>query len=379
MKKRILSVLSVAVFLFFVFACSNGNSFERYESYIGYQPKTLGSGDLKIHFLELGNKFTGDCVYINYGDVDIIIDAGSKQDSAATIIKYLKDNDYVKDNIIEYVIATHAHEDHIAGFTTYAFGSQNFERKGILDTYDIDLIIDFPRTNSATATYNNYRAARDRAVVKGAIHVDALDCYRNRNGGKRVYDLGEGASLEILYNYYYENYSSNENEYSVCIKISQGDKQYIFTGDLEKNGEDRLVNYYNTNHNGLGKSVLYKGGHHGSETSSHPLLMGAIKPDYVCVCSCVGTYEYPFNDVNRFPSQGFIDRVSPYTDAVYITTLIESKAAYDAGNFKSFNGNIIFMVKEGDGDISISFSNNNLKLKETTWFEDNREMPEAWK
>ncbi|MDR0455314.1 MAG: MBG domain-containing protein, partial [Treponema sp.] len=37
---------------------------------------TLNHGDLSIHFLELGNKYTGDCVYVNYGDIDILIDAG---------------------------------------------------------------------------------------------------------------------------------------------------------------------------------------------------------------------------------------------------------------------------------------------------------------
>ena len=32
------------------------------------------SGELEIHFLELGNKYTGDSVYIQVGEVDILID-----------------------------------------------------------------------------------------------------------------------------------------------------------------------------------------------------------------------------------------------------------------------------------------------------------------
>ena len=43
------------------------------------------SGDLEIHFLELGNKYTGDCTYINAGGIDILIDAGSKTSSIPTI------------------------------------------------------------------------------------------------------------------------------------------------------------------------------------------------------------------------------------------------------------------------------------------------------
>ncbi|MCL2879961.1 MAG: hypothetical protein FWF29_06940, partial [Treponema sp.] len=51
----------------------------------GKQAAVSGSGDLSIHFLELGNKYTGDSIYINYGNIDIVIDAGSRQSSAAAI------------------------------------------------------------------------------------------------------------------------------------------------------------------------------------------------------------------------------------------------------------------------------------------------------
>ena len=47
------------------------------------------SGDLDIHFLELGNKYTGDCTYINAGGVDILIDAGSKTSSIPHIVKIM--------------------------------------------------------------------------------------------------------------------------------------------------------------------------------------------------------------------------------------------------------------------------------------------------
>ena len=379
MKKRIPAIVLMSVFLsifiFFITACGNQDTPE--QTYMGFQPGTYGSGDLTIHFLELGNKYTGDCVYINYGDLDIIIDAGSKQDSAATIIAYI--NEHIKDNKLEYVIATHAHEDHIAGFTSWSYGTL-YEKTGILDYYDVDLIIDFPKTNSNTATYTNYRSARSRAVAKGTTHYTALQCYRNQDGARRVYnlDLQGNVKLEILYNYYYENNSSNENEYSVCIRITQGDNKYIFTGDLEKAGEDWLVSYYETNHGGLGHSVLYKGGHHGSNTSSNIDLMKAISPEYVCVCTCMANYEYKFNSPTaRFPGQGFIDRVAPYTDEIYLTTLIESEDAWNANQFVSFNGNIVFIQK--NNIVSINCSNNNIKLKDTAWFEENRKWPDNGK
>jgi len=364
MKKNILTVLFAFTLLFFTVSCSGAANQEPLER---VRVKYYGSGDLSIHFLELGNKFTGDCVYINYGEVDIIIDAGSRRSSATAIIEYI--DNHIQDNKIEFIIATHAHQDHIAAFHSTS------SVKGILDTYEIETIIDFPKTNSTTATYNNYRNTRERLKENGTYHYTALQCYRETNGAQRVYDLGGDVQLEILYNPYYETYSSNENNYSVCVKIIQGDKQYIFTGDLEEEGENYMVDYYAANHGGLGQCVLYKGGHHGSDTSSHAKLMAAIMPDYVCVCTCAGTYEYSFNvERNRFPSQGFIDRVAPYTDEVYITTLIID---YPNNLYESFNGDIVFLVS--DSIISINCSNNNLKLKETEWFLNNKTMPDAWK
>lgn len=68
--------------------------------------------ELSIHFLMLGNKYSGDCTLIKAGDTEILIDAGSRQSSASTIVEYV--NNYCTDGILEYVIATHADQDHIA-------------------------------------------------------------------------------------------------------------------------------------------------------------------------------------------------------------------------------------------------------------------------
>ena len=67
-------------------------------------PHSLVEGELQIHFLELGNKYTGDCTYIKAGEVDVLIDAGSKTSSISTISAYI--NQYVTDGKLEYVIVT---------------------------------------------------------------------------------------------------------------------------------------------------------------------------------------------------------------------------------------------------------------------------------
>ncbi|MCL2832792.1 MAG: MBL fold metallo-hydrolase [Treponema sp.] len=346
---------------------------------------------LTIHFPELGNKYTGDCIYINYGTMDILIDAGSKQSSAATITAYI--NRFIQDEKIEYVIATHAHEDHIAGFYSTTTVT------GIFESYDIGTIIDFPLTNSNTAVYNNYKNARTKAEGNGAVHYTALQCFNNEDGAQRIYDLDENTKLEILYNYFYENKASNENNYSVCVRIIQNENQYIFTGDLEWEGEYRLAEFYEgtfgesssaeinsaegsaagdniagVTASGLGHCVLYKGGHHGSATSANEKLLAAISPEYVCICTCAGSSEYRASPNNVFPAQDFIDRIAPYTDKVYITSYVPD---YAGNVVLPYNGNIVFTAQQGE--FSIKCSDNDLKLKDTQWFADNRQMPDAWK
>jgi len=366
MKKRNLAVLFLFTFLFSasVFGQINVQDFHEHDE--DGHPSFIQYGDLSIHFLELGNKYTGDCIYINYGDIDIIIDAGSKQASAATITAYI--DNYISDGKIEYLIATHAHEDHIAGF----YSTKNVT--GIFEYYEIGMVIDFPRTNSNTATYNNYMNARNKAAANGTIHYTALQCFNNEDGAQRIYDLDENIQLEILYNYYYENRAGNENNYSVCVRIVQGENQYIFTGDLESDGEDRLADFYGENFGGLGHCVLYKGGHHGSNTSASVKLMAAISPEYVCICSCAGSSEYRAAPQNVFPSQGFIDRIAPYTDKVYITTFVPD---YSGNRYMSMNGDIVFLVSQEN--ITVLCSNNDILLKDTEWFLENRQMPDAWK
>ena len=339
----------------------------------------VSNANVSIHFLELGNIYTGDSVYIKAGETDILIDAGSRQSSAGTITKYL--NNYVTDGKLEYVIATHAHQDHIAGF----IGTSS--HRGIFEAFDCETIIDFSRTNQKELTdkgnptlYKQYLNKRDAAVADGAAHYTAEQCFNETDGAKRVYQIADGITLEILYNYYYFNSSGDENNYSVTCIIKQGENNYFFSGDLEQEGEEKLVSYYENKNEPLPHCVLYKAGHHGSKTSSTAKLMSAITPDYVCVCCCAGTSEYTSNNDNQFPTQDFINRIAPYTDKVYVTTMVDNYVSSgwgSNGTVKSMNGNIVFSCI--DGNITVECSNNNLLLKDTEWFKEKRICPEEWK
>ena len=339
---------------------NKGNDVYEHGTEEQFPTSLYAEGNLQIHFPELGNKYTGDCVYIKAGETDILIDAGSRINSVQTIRKYL--DQYVTDGKLEYVIVTHAHEDHYAGFAT----PEGVD--SIFDIYECETIIDFSLTNqkSTAKMYNNYLRERDDEVNAGATHYTAGECVK---AGNDTFRLADGIEMKILDSYYYYNTSSSENDYSVCTLISQGDRHFLFTGDLEAKGEKKLVEM-----NDLPEVVMYKAGHHGSKTSSSEALLSVIKPQIVCVCCVAGSSEYTKTEENKFPTQKFIDNVSKYTSRVYITSF---GVDYDTGEFTSMNG-CITIVSEAD-KIMLRFSSNNIRLKDTEWFKNKRTCPEAWK
>ena len=148
--------------------------------------------------------------------------------------------------------------------------------------------------------------------------------------------------------------------------LTQGQNNYLFTGDLEAEGEESLVE-----ENDLPECKLFKAGHHGSPTSSNDVLLSVIRPEIVVVCCCCGSDEYTDNVANMFPSQAFVDRVAKYTDRIYVTTVVSEN---DAG-FEPMNGNIV--LSSDGGEVSVRCSASDLVFRESEWFKENRTWPSA--
>ena len=328
----------------------------------------IKSKDLSIHFLELGNQYTGDCTLIKAGNVEVLIDAGSKASSISTIKNYL--DQYVLDGTIEYVIVTHAHEDHYAGFATPE------KTLSLFDLYNVKTVIQFAQVTPETMErniYANYLRELNELQTRCNTKVfNALECVEETNGAKSQYLLTENIVLEVLDHRYYREVASTENNHSVCCQVIQNnDKYYLFTGDLEKAGEESLV----ASNKQLTKVELYKAGHHGSKTSSHNVLLEVIQPKIVCVCCCAGSNEYTSTNENQFPTQDFIDRIAIYTEKVYVTTIYEEQKE---NKFASMNGNIVVFCNEYDLRPDVQCSNNAIILKKTKWFKQNRNCPTVW-
>lgn len=323
---------------------------------------------LSINILTLGNQYAGASIYIKAGDKDILIDAGSRHSSSPVIENYV-DTHGCTDNSLEYLILTHGDQDHVEGMTTS--GSYT----GILDYYSIGTIIDNQYSTKTTVGYTGYTSKRDTLVSSGNTVHHTADYYFSLDSGTNQYEansynhieLTPTISMDILYNYYYFNTSSDENNYSVSVMLNQGTNRFLLTGDLEEGGETKMVQYY-ASRGGLPHVKFFKAGHHGSYTASNNVLLNQVTPE-MCAVSCVaGSEEYTFNTDNQFPSQAFITRIAAHTSKVFVTSI--SKYGTDgyptSGSRVDMNGNIVCSA-DSSGNVTMTGSNNSISLKDSDW------------
>lgn len=368
----VVAIAALAFYYFFVYKKQQdvpaGDTGDKTQTPEAGDIKEISSADLSIHFIAPAVKASGDCTLIKAGDTEVLIDAGPTQSNAKAIKEYI--NQYCTDGKLEYVIVTHGDTDHIAGM----FGtSEKGQYNGILYSYEIGTLIQFDKTNLSEmtdkgniSTYGKYVEAV-KSLPESTQVLNASQCLDT------VYYLDEAQtiSMKILNNYYYFNESKDENNYSVCMLLSQNlgeeSKHYLFTGDLEEDGERLLVE-----NNDLPKVELFKAGHHGSKTSSNDCLLSVIRPKYVAVCCCAGYNQYHASAENIFPTQAFIDRIANYTDKVYVT--IQWKE--DGNTYEQMNGDIVFYYGKGAEEtekrLKLWCSNNTTVLKDTDWFQKNR-------
>ena len=356
----VIALIAAACYYFFVYRKQHQGGSGGSPEVVGGNVTEIASADLSIHFIAPAVKASGDSALSKVGNTEVLIDAGPNKTNTTEIADYL--GAYCTDGVLEYVIATHSDSDHIAGFVGSSSGGK---RNGILYTYNVGTIIQFDQVTEETSLYREYCDAVEYAKEQGTAVYTGLQCWNGSDGAQRTYYLDEAqtVSMNILYNYYYENDAADENNYSVCMLLSQdlGDGQsnhYLFTGDLEEDGEKRLVE-----NNDLPRVKLYKAGHHGSATSSTNELLEVIQPQYVAVCCCAG-------DKYNFPTQPFCDRISPYTDKVYVTVRV------DGDGYAPMNGDIVFYYGKSENETEKSLklwcSENSTVLKDTEWFKQNR-------
>ena len=198
-------------------------------------------GSLSVYFIDVGQ---GDCIYINQGEYNMLIDAGNNEDGEK-LVSYLKS---LNVNGFDYVIGTHPHEDHIGGMDDII---NNFE----IDNYYM------PDKLSTTKTFEDVLDALD---AKGlSYNVPKID---------DEFKLGD-ATFKVIYS---GDDTNDINDSSIVLKMTYGDNTFLFTGDATSNVEEIILNKDI-------KSDVLKVAHHGSSYSSTTEFLDKVDPKYAII------------------------------------------------------------------------------------------------
>ena len=267
---------------------------------------TPENSTFEIHFIDVGQ---ADAALVLCDGKAMLIDGGNVEDSSL-LYTYLKNNNI---SHLDYVIGTHAHEDHIGGLA----GALNYA------TVDVAYC---PATSYDTKAFGNFVKTLDKHGVSITVPTTGDS-----------FNLGSATCSILAVN----TDSSNPNNTSIVLRIVYGDTSFLFTGDAEREVEQAILNR-GTNIN----STVLKVGHHGSETSTSYVWLREIMPQYAVIS--VGTdnsYGHPTEDVLsrlrdaevktfRTDLQGDIICVS---DGTTVTFTVERNA--DADVFGGIGGN----------------------------------------
>ena len=250
-------ILIAAVILIFIFTGGSLKAtsirFQNTLYYTRIYTNTPPEDEIELHIIDVGQ---GDCALIRSVYGNILIDAGISE-KEYELREHLN---YCGIEKIDYFFCSHAHSDHIGGADMIV---QNFEVKNLVlpktveSSFMLESLIYYAASAGITPTY----AKVGDVYSLGDITVTVLH-------------VGDGY------------YITNDN--SLVLKISFGEMDFLFTGDISENVEYLLLDTY-------GADVLdcefLKLAHHGSNTSSTKHFLDAVSP-YIASASSEKSNEY---------------------------------------------------------------------------------------
>ncbi len=237
-SNRTLFILSIIFFVsFFLLGYTSKNSINT----------KLKDSETRIHFINVDQ---GDSILIENNNFNILIDSGPNT-AKDTLISYLKKYKIKK---LDYLIASHPHEDHI--------GSMD----DIVNKFYIEEFI-MPKVLSTDKNFSN---------LVNALKSKGLTI-RNINNNLKI-QLSEDNYIDFLWTG--DISDDNLNNHSIVIKYINKNTSFLFTGDMEEEVENILL----SSKKSLESTVL-KVAHHGSKTSSSKGFLSKVNPR-IAVISC---------------------------------------------------------------------------------------------
>ena len=246
--------------------------------------------ELRIHFINVGQ---GDSILVVCDDEAMLVDAGPLE-AGSVVNEYIKNTAGIK--TLNYVIATHSHDDHLFGMPEALKGlsvEKIYSSSSIPFTYWFSEIL--PRISN-----------KDMIVVS--------------TQAEKAFTLG-GAEVQFINT---PTASENENDHSIACKIVYGENSVLLTADIEGEAEISMLEA------GIDlKANVLKVAHHGGNTSTCDAFLNAVNPQYAVIS--VGT-----DNPHGHPYQVVLDRLKKKNVIVYRTDYYGTIIAISDGHEWNF-------------------------------------------
>ncbi|MGN0107262.1 MAG: ComEC/Rec2 family competence protein [Hominilimicola sp.] len=216
------------------------------------------NSQFEVHYIDVGQ---ADAALVECDGETMLIDGGNAADSSL-IAAYLRQEDI---SSIDYVVCTHAHEDHVGGLS------------GALSVAQAEHVY-APVTESDSKAYKNF---------KKKIAEQGLETEHPYVGD--TFLLGN-STVEFLGPV--EEDKNDLNNTSIVLKITYGNTSFLFTGDAESEEEKEILESGSNL-----KSTVLKVGHHGSNTSTSYPFLREVMPQYAVIsCEKGNSYGHPHEE-----------------------------------------------------------------------------------
>lgn len=237
-------------------------------------PEIPAGSSFAVHYIDVGQ---ADCALVSCDGSYMLIDGGNAEDSDL-VYSYLKNKGVEH---LEYIVATHPHEDHIGGLS------------GAVYAANVGTALS-PTAQSDSEYFSNLT----RALARQGKSITVPD-------PGDTFSLGS-ASVEILGPL--KEYD-DLNDLSLVLRVEYGSTVFLFTGDMESPAETDLVEA------GVDLSAtVLKVGHHGSSSSTSYRFLREVMPEYAVISVGKG---------NRYghPTETVLSRLEDAGTTIYRTDL----------------------------------------------------------
>lgn len=241
---------------------------------IGCRNCHQAGNEMQVTVLDVGQ---GDGIHVRASSLNCLIDGGSSDVSSVGV--YRLEPYFLSQGIdtLDYVFVTHGDEDHVSGI-------QEMLENQLFGIRITSLVLPPQEYHDEKLTGLARTASRDGTRILVMQPGDEITS--DGNGEKLVLAcIGPGGDLG----------AEPGNETSLVLDLSYGDFDMLFTGDVEGEGEQNLID------SGVLKEYdVLKAAHHGSKNSGTEEFLGLTKPSYAVISAGVDNrYGHPHAETIR--------------------------------------------------------------------------------